>query len=318
MTVIYVDSVFLLNTAADYLLLLSAASLAGIPLHRIRYLLAALSGGSYAVAVFLPGMEFLAAVPVKAAVGVLLALIAYGGEARLLRLILLFLAVSCGFAGCVLGLGLLLGGIPVVNGIFYTDVNTKVLAAAFGAGYLVLTVVFRAAARHTVRGECVSVRLSLCGRISTLRALRDTGNTLRDPMSGCPVLILSAGQLSHVLPKNICGVVTAETLRRPAELLEPVRRLIPELRPRLLTYQAVGTSGGLLLAVRCDWAEIGSARYEQLLLALSPTELGIEYGALWSGEIKRGGWHGTVEPDVEVAASPVRHRTGNDSLHRRK
>ena len=47
MTVIYVDSVFLLNTAADYLLLLSAASLAGIPLHRIRYLLAALLGGSW-------------------------------------------------------------------------------------------------------------------------------------------------------------------------------------------------------------------------------------------------------------------------------
>ena len=39
--------------------------------------------------------------------GVLLGLIAYGGEEKLLRLLLLFFAVSCAMAGCVLALGLL-------------------------------------------------------------------------------------------------------------------------------------------------------------------------------------------------------------------
>ena len=84
MTVVYVDSVFVLNTLMDYLLVLSTARLAGIPLRRGRYLLAGLLGGAYAVAVFLPGLEFLAETPVKLVVGVLLALIAYGGEERLL------------------------------------------------------------------------------------------------------------------------------------------------------------------------------------------------------------------------------------------
>ena len=55
MTVVYIDSVFVLNTLMDYLLCLVTARLAGIPLRRRRYLLAALAGGGYAVAVFLPG-----------------------------------------------------------------------------------------------------------------------------------------------------------------------------------------------------------------------------------------------------------------------
>ena len=76
MTVVYIDSVFLLNGLMDYLLLLATARLAGIPLRRRRYLLAALTGGLYAAAVFFPGCGFLASGPVKLAAGVLLALIA--------------------------------------------------------------------------------------------------------------------------------------------------------------------------------------------------------------------------------------------------
>ena len=55
MTVVYLDSVFLFNALLDYLLFLSTARLAGIPLRRRRYLLSGVLGGLYAAAVFLPG-----------------------------------------------------------------------------------------------------------------------------------------------------------------------------------------------------------------------------------------------------------------------
>ena len=59
MTVVYLDSVFLFNALLDYLLFLSTARLAGIPLRRRRYLLCGVLGGLYAAAVFLPGGGFL-------------------------------------------------------------------------------------------------------------------------------------------------------------------------------------------------------------------------------------------------------------------
>ena len=90
MTVVYVDSVFCLNTLMDYLLLRCTARLAGVPPRRWRLLLAAALGGGYAVAVFLPGCGFLSALPVKLAAGAALALTAFGAERRPLRLTLLF------------------------------------------------------------------------------------------------------------------------------------------------------------------------------------------------------------------------------------
>ena len=54
MPVVYLDSVFLLNAAMDYLLLRGTELLSGVPAGRRRCVLAALFGGGYAAAVFLP------------------------------------------------------------------------------------------------------------------------------------------------------------------------------------------------------------------------------------------------------------------------
>ena len=181
MTVVYLDSVFLFNALLDYLLFLSTARLAGIPLRRRRYLLCGVLGGLYAAAVFLPGGGFLTETLVKAGVGLLLALIAFGRETHFLRLTLLTVAIACALAGTVLALGLLAGQhIPNARGIFYTNVNGKTLLLSASGVYLLLTVIFRAAAAHGIRGECLPVTVCLLGQTVALTALLDTGNSLRD------------------------------------------------------------------------------------------------------------------------------------------
>ena len=309
MTVVYADSVFLLNGAMDYVLFLVTARLAGIPLKRRRYLLAALLGAVYAVAVFLPGLGFLGAFPAKMAVGVLLALVSFGGEEKLLRLVLLLFAVSCAMAGCVLALGLLAGSrVPVSNGIFYTDVDAKVLLIATAAAYLVLTVVFRAAARHGVGGELLPVSVSISGRTVKLTALHDNGNSLRDPAGGGAVLVAAPGSLDGALPALVRRLLTPEMLRYPADLLEPLRAAAPALRPRLLPYRAVGVPGGLLLTIRADWVEICGQRYISVPVALSPTALGAGYAALQIKLRRLLVWLGLLQPEE------IHYIGGSDTL----
>lgn len=315
-TVIYIDSVFALNAIMDYLLLLCAGRLAGLPLRRGRYALAALAGGAYAAGVFLPGLGFLAQTPVKIAAGVLMGLIAYGGEEKLLRLLLLFFAVSCAMAGCVLGLGLLAGGgVPAVNGVFYTNVDARALTVAGTAAYAVFTVVFRAAAGHGVQGELLPVRVSIGGRRAELTALRDTGSGLRAP-DGRAVLVAAPGALDAALPPEAVRLLRRRGLEAPEELLEPLRSAAPALRPRLTPYRAVGTAGGLLLTIRTDWTEINGTRYPGLTAALSPSALGMGYAALWGGPAGKGGRHGTAANMETASDAAGAAAAGGGSLHR--
>ena len=189
MTVVYIDALFLLNFVVDYLLLLCAGRLAGEVLHRGRLALGAALAGAYAAAVFLPGMGFLLHPLCKLAAAVLALLIGYGGSRRLLRVTLVFFAVSAAFAGGILALELLGGrGLTLENGVFSSAMDLRLILLSAAGCYVVITLLFQRSARHTAaRQELVPAVLTLDGRRVALTALVDTGNTLTDPATGRPV-----------------------------------------------------------------------------------------------------------------------------------
>ena len=291
MTVIYLDGVFLLNALMDYLILLLTARLAGIPLRRYRYLTAALVGGLYAVAACWPGWNFLRGGAAKLLTGALLSLISFYGETCLLRLILLMPAIACGLAGCVLGLGMLGGNQILLQG----NRLILVLGISAAAGYGCWGMIFHSAGRNGLQGNLLPVKVCLCGRTAELTALWDSGNSLREVESQQPVLVAAPDALRRLLSVEIRRLLTEEQLKSPADLLEAMALCAPSLFPQLMPFQSVGTSGGMLLAIRSDWVEVCGERMERAYVALSPTALGTEYGALWGGAVKKGGHHARLE-----------------------
>lgn len=315
-TVVYIDSVFLLNAATDYLLLLITARLAGLALRRGRYLCAACAGGLYAAAAWLPGWAFLTAAPVKCAAGVGVCLIAFGSEERLGRLTLLFFTVSCALAGGVVATDLLTGATGADP--------TSFLSAALGA-WALLAVFFRAAAQYHASGKLLSVGVCIGGRVAELTALYDSGNSLTD--AGRPALVVSAEAAPRIFPPPLASRLTPDALRSPPDSLILVMERMPSLRPRLLPYRAVGVPSGLLLSVESDWAEIGGTRYPGLRLALSPTALGDGYQALWGGEvgeiardgnIGKGARYGDGSNNAGTGAASAGTARRRPSLYRRQ
>ena len=78
--VVYGDILFVLNLVLDYGLLMATARIAGCPFVRLRLLAGALFGGLYALLIFVPGLQFLAALPLRLCSGVVMLLMAFGGQ----------------------------------------------------------------------------------------------------------------------------------------------------------------------------------------------------------------------------------------------
>ena len=275
MTVVYIDSLFLLNLIVDYLLLLGAARLSGAALCRPRLALGAALGAVYACAVFLPGLGFLTHPAVELAMAGAMVLLAFGGGRRLLRSFLAFLALACALGGGVLALSLMgARGVGLERGVLSPRVDLGVLLLSAAGCYAAASLVFRRGMAHGVR-ELVPAVLTLEGRQVTLTALLDTGNTLTDPATGRGVLVVEGEKAAPLL----------DTPLGEAQLRDPVGTLAGlegNGRFRLLPYQAVGVECGLLLAVRLDRARVGEREYRGVLAALSPTRLsdGGTYSAL--------------------------------------
>ena len=264
------------------MLLLCAGRLAGEVLHRGRLALGAALAGAYAAAVFLPGMGFLLHPLCKLAAAVLALLIGYGGSRRLLRVTLVFFAVSAAFAGGILALELLGGrGLTLENGVFSSAMDLRLILLSAAGCYVVITLLFQRSARHTAaRQELVPAVLTLDGRRVALTALVDTGNTLTDPATGRPVMVAEGEKVAGLFPS---GQAPDEAdLRDPVAALERLSQAGFLGRCRLLPYQAVGVECGMLLSLRLDGARVGREDYGTLLVALSPNRLsdGGGYSAL--------------------------------------
>lgn len=299
--VVYLDRVFLLNLLLDYLLLLAAAQLSGRTLHRLRLLACAAGGGAYAVLTFLPGCGFLRTPLCQLAVGSIIALCAYGGRGRPA---LLFLLLSGGLAGFVLALGLWAGSPTGLLGRVYRgEVSWPLLLGAALGFYVLLRLLLGQGARHG-GGELLKITISVCGRKQTVTALHDTGNTLRDPVSGRPALVLERNAAEELWPPEVAAVLASPL--PPEEKMARIHRQGAAVTFSLLPFRSVGTPAGLLLAARSDYIEINGRRYPRTPVALSehPVSDGGGYHALWGdpeGEEVKGCADSTAAPSADAS-----------------
>ena len=286
MTVVYIDRVFALNLLLDYLLLLAAARLCGMPLQRRRLLACAVLGALYAVAVFLPAFRFLNHPAIRIIGGGTMALIAYRPLRQPLRATALFFLLSAALGGAVLAAGLAAGSPQqMISRLYFANISWPILLGTAAMLYVLLQLVFRQAARHG-EGELMKIGISVQGREKELLALHDTGNTLRDPVNGQPVLVLELSAL-----QELWDAKTASILARSCSAEKRIAALHREgvgLGFTLLPFRSIGTASGLLLAVRSDYVKVGRATYSRAWIALSdsPVSDSGTYQALWGGAMR--------------------------------
>ena len=279
---VYVDLLFGLNTMINYLLLRGSAALGGCPAKLGRLLAGACLGGLYAVAAVLPGLEGLQGLVCQGLCAALMLLLAFGWKRSTVKQGLFFFALSFALSGVVLlAVQVVEPDCMFLGGRAYYAVSTPALLLLAAVSYGVAALALAGCGVHT-GGEIVPLSVCLGGRTARLRALRDTGNTLRDPITGQTVLVAGGQVLAELLPD--CGV-SREQLHNPAALLPELADRYTALRFRLIPYRAVGTEAGLLLAVRCQVQK--KRGQEEMLVAFSPTEVSVDgrFEALWGGAI---------------------------------
>ncbi len=278
---VYVDVLFGLNSAINYLLLRGSAAMGGHPVRYGRLLAAACLGGLYAVGVVLPGFAWLQGLPIQVICAGLMLVVAFGWKRNTVKQGLFFFGLSFAFGGVVMLLIQLAEPDCIMFGNrAYYAVSTPALLLLAGVGYGVSALVLSGWGAHT-GGEIQAMEVQLGEKSQSVRVLRDTGNTLRDPISGQTVLVAGRALLETLLP----GRVLASELRDPATLMERLNIDYPKLRFCLVPYRAVGVESGLLLALRCSL--VHGKRREPILAAFSPTEVSADgrFDAIWGGEI---------------------------------
>lgn len=205
-------------------------------------------------------------------------LLAVGVHQRPIRILALFFLLSCSLAGGVLLLEMAGVGQMSTGEGFPVTLSDGRLLLLCGAGEYLLVSLFTHLPMGSKGGEIIPVLLTCEGRKAVLRVLVDSGNLLRDPLTGNPVLIAEQCAVSGLFPRE-CRPQKGE-LEHPADCLERLSRQWTPSRLRLVPYRAVGTEQGMLLAVRVDEMEVNGVCTQSRLVAVTPGRIGTDYHGL--------------------------------------
>jgi stage II sporulation protein GA (sporulation sigma-E factor processing peptidase) len=256
---VYLDLVILLNFLVDFFLLLATNRLCGYPSKISRMALAGFVGGIYGGVCLLPGFSsFLGNMFWRTLALCAIAVIAFGFYKETIRKTILFLLLSWAIGGITLGFE---------QGSIWSTI------AAAGGVCIMCAVGFR---EKIGAIAYIPLELSYNGVKLNLVAMQDTGNTLRDPITGDYVIIIGADAAMELTG------LTQEQLENPVAAMG----MTAFSGLRLIPYRSVGQSRGMLLAMRIPHVRIGSWKGSRLV-AFSPEKVGSKgtYQALTGGVI---------------------------------
>lgn len=235
----------------DCMLFFGVNKLSGVYVNPVRSILGATVGSVYAACCFVPRFAFLNSLWYHAVFLLLMCWAAFGIGKEMMRKWLLFCLIKLSLEG----LAAELGGV--------TDLCCAVaLCGVCLWGFRIQVKQF------------LPVELSYGKSRVKIQALYDTGNLLKDPVTGKPVLIVSAD-----VAQELTGLSVTQ-LQKPVETMGALPGL------RLIPYHTVAKSDGFLLALRMQNTKIGSWK-GSTLVAFAPRELdeGGKFQALIGGAI---------------------------------
>lgn len=271
MRIVYVDILFFLNLVVDYFLLVLTAKLGGVWQKRRWLALGAAEGAILAVLLYFPTFPVFLKVILQAGVCFCVTMTAFctAKTGRTWRLFGLFLLLTFVSAGVVFAVSLIGGqSVDVRNGSFYLDIPLPVMAVSFALVYLVSGHVLGKGRAETGR-KTYEMRAEHHGRTVQVRLLYDSGNLLRDPITGKRVIVVN---------QNVCKTLLSMNTEHVLETAEDFLQILQkenETASWLVTAKTAGKTC-LLPVFSPDTLWIDGKQTEEYLLgiALNPMDLG--------------------------------------------
>ena len=210
---VYVDVLLVVNFFMTLLLLLLTAALTKQPGRPGRLCIAAVLGAAYSLILLAPKLPTWVVVLSKIAVALVLVLAAFGfgSVKKYLRCLLCFLAANFVLLGFIVGVWLLFRPrrIVVKNSAVYFDLPARTLLLLALAAYVLALLILRLYEKHAGRRALLELTVDTGARQVRCFALADSGNRLREPFSGAPVIV------PRVIPYQTVGGEGMLTAFRP-------------------------------------------------------------------------------------------------------
>ena len=283
---IYIDIVIIENLIMNYIILLATGMVLKIEIKHMRLILASLVGAIYTVLVYMQIIPIYSNFLLKIILSFVIVYIAFRVQSikQMWKNLLFFYLTSFVFGGTAFALLYIVKPQEIwfQNGVFIGTYPIKITILGAILGFAISSITFSLIKKRLTKKDMFcKISIFIEGKESNLKAMIDTGNILKEPITQIPVIIVEKRALSHILSPKILEHID-EILGGDADNIEPKYAT----RLRIIPFSSVGKENGILLGIKPDKVVVTTDETEetirQVIIGIYTKELSKrrEYSAL--------------------------------------
>ena len=257
---IYIDVVFLENLVMNSIILVASGIILKKKMKWIRIILASSLGAIYTIIGYMSVLEIYSNLVLKVILSILIIYIAFNPQTvkQLWKDVLIFYLTSFVFGGVAFALIYVVKpqDILMKNGLFLGTYPLKtVLLAAIVAFIIIIAAFAIVKTKFSKKDMFCDVEVELNNKKIKTRAMIDTGNLLKEPITNTPVIVLEHTLLYECVPKeildNLESILGGELVKIPEEIRnEYISRL------KLIPFASLGKQNGMLVGIKANSLKI--------------------------------------------------------------
>lgn len=258
---VYLDIIFVENILMNYIILFATLIILKVKNkgQQIRLLASSVIGSSYAIIVYLNIIPIYSNIITKIILSIVMIYVAFNPQnvKQLLKQLLIFYLTSFVFGGCAFALIYFIKPerVKMNNGVFVGTYPIKVTLIAGIIAFIITQIAFKInKIRLDSKNTFINIKIYYEEKILEVKALLDSGNMLKDPISGMPVIIIEKEILHKIIPEEILNyienIVGGEEQKEKTEVKKYLSKI------RMVPFMSIGKENGMLLGIRIDKVKI--------------------------------------------------------------
>lgn len=285
---IYIDIIFLENIIMNFIILLSTGLVLREKISYIKIFIASTLGSIYVVVTYITNMKLLLGIFMKILLSIAMTYIAFNSKKvkRHIKEILTFYLVSFVFGGAAIATIYFIKpqNILIKNGVYIGRYSTITILIGAILGFILVNIVFKIIKKKITKSELnYTMKIKFEGKEQIIKAMLDTGNMLKDPITRKPVAIIDSEIAEKILPKelikNIHKILGGEFYTEDEESNKYISKL------KVIPYSSLGKEHGLILAFKPDIVII---KYEDEIIEIKNILIGISERKLFKNTDCKG------------------------------
>lgn len=273
---VYVDVIFLENIFMNYIIIFATGIIIKAPIRVLRILFSSTIGSIYAVISYMSILEICSNIFFKTLLSFVMVYIAFKplNIKNFLKQLIIFYLTSFTFGGVAFALLYFISpqNILIEKGVLIGTYPIKIVLAGGIVGFIIITTAFKnIKGRLTKKDMFCNIKININSKNIYTKAIIDTGNFLKEPITKIPVVVVE---------KNILtGVVSEKILNNLSNIIEGKEVNLGEYlsKIRLIPFMSLGKQNGMLIGIKADGITVNT---QEDIIFIENVIIGIYDGTL--------------------------------------